>query len=46
MTFETLRAGRQKAYLLHFSTPKQSKTRESTVEKCISQILEGKGLND
>lgn len=44
--FETLTPGRQRAYLLHFSTPKQSKTRESRVEKCIPQILEGKGLND
>ncbi|WP_281637336.1 YdeI/OmpD-associated family protein [Flavobacterium marginilacus] len=44
--FEALTPGRQKAYLLHFSAPKQSKTRESRVEKCIPQILKGKGLND
>ncbi|HWK24630.1 MAG TPA: YdeI family protein [Ureibacillus sp.] len=44
--FEELTPGRQRAYLLHFSTPKQSKTRESRIEKCIPQILEGKGLND
>ena len=44
--FEVLTPGRQRAYLLHFSAPKQSKTRESRVEKAISQILEGKGLND
>lgn len=44
--FEGLTPGRQKAYLLHFSAPKQSKTRESRVEKCMSQILVGKGLND
>lgn len=44
--FEALTPGRQKAYLLHFSAPKQSKTRESRVEKCIPQILCGKGLND
>lgn len=44
--FQSLTPGRQKAYLLHFSSPKQSKTRESRVEKCISQILDGKGLND
>lgn len=44
--FEALTPGRQKAYLLHFSAPKQSKTRESRVEKCIPQILNGKGLND
>jgi len=44
--FEALTPGRQRAYLLHFSTPKQSKTRESRVEKCLQQILNGKGLND
>ena len=44
--FEALTPGRQRAYLLHFSQPKQSKTRESRVEKYIPQILAGKGLND
>ncbi len=44
--FDALTPGRQRAYLLHFSAPKQSKTRESRVEKCTPQILEGKGLND
>lgn len=44
--FNALTPGRQRAYLLHFSAPKQSKTRESRVEKCIKQILNGKGLND
>lgn len=44
--FEALTPGRQRAYLLHFSAPKQSKTREDRVEKCIPQILAGKGLND
>lgn len=44
--FEALTPGRQRAYLLHFSSPKQSKTRESRVEKAIPQILDGKGLND
>ncbi|QKJ64890.1 YdeI family protein [Flavobacterium sp. M31R6] len=44
--FEALTPGRQRAYMLHFSAPKQSKTRESRVEKCIPQILDGKGLND
>ena len=46
IAFETLTPGRQRAYLLYFSAPKQSKTRESRVEKCIPQILIGKGLND
>jgi uncharacterized protein YdeI (YjbR/CyaY-like superfamily) len=44
--FDALTPGRQRAYILHFSAPKQSKTRESRVEKCMRQILKGKGLND
>ncbi|MGE5405081.1 MAG: YdeI/OmpD-associated family protein [Candidatus Saccharibacteria bacterium] len=44
--FESLTPGRQRAYILHFSQPKQSKTRESRVEKCMPLILNGKGLND
>ncbi|MED3986362.1 YdeI family protein [Peribacillus simplex] len=44
--FEALTPGRQRAYILHFSQPKQSKTRESRVEKCMQKILNGKGLKD
>ena len=44
--FDALTPGRQRAYLLYFSAPKQSKTRESRVEKYMQQILDGKGLND
>ncbi|MCQ6961474.1 YdeI/OmpD-associated family protein [Mucilaginibacter aquariorum] len=44
--FEALTPGRKRAYLLHFSAPKQSKTREARIEKYIPQILGGKGLND
>jgi uncharacterized protein YdeI (YjbR/CyaY-like superfamily) len=44
--FYALTPGRQRAYLLHFSQPKQSKTREARVEKNIGRILDGKGLND
>jgi uncharacterized protein YdeI (YjbR/CyaY-like superfamily) len=44
--FEALTPGRQRGYLLYFSAPKQSQTREARVEKCTSQILKGKGLND
>lgn len=44
--FYALTPGRQRAYLLHFSQPKQSKTREARVEKNMSRILDGKGLND
>ena len=44
--FEALTPGRQRAYLFHFSQPKQAKTREARVEKYIPQILNGKGIND
>ena len=44
--FKALTPGRQRAYILYFSAPKQSKTRESRVEKYMQQILNGKGLND
>jgi uncharacterized protein YdeI (YjbR/CyaY-like superfamily) len=44
--FKALTPGRQRAYLLHFSAPKQSKTRESRIEKSMPQILNGKGLNE
>jgi len=44
--FDALTPGRQRAYILYFSSPKQSKTRESRVEKWMQQILNGKGLND
>ena len=44
--FEALTPGRQRAYLYHFSQPKQSKTRESRIEKFIPLIINGKGMND
>jgi len=44
--FEALTPGRQRAYLFHFSQPKQSKTREARVEKYLKQILSGKGMDD
>jgi uncharacterized protein YdeI (YjbR/CyaY-like superfamily) len=44
--FYALTPGRQRGYLLHFSAPKLSKTREARIEKCMPQILIGKGLND
>ncbi|WP_239254680.1 YdeI/OmpD-associated family protein [Listeria ilorinensis] len=44
--FENLTPGRQKAYLLFFSSAKQAKTRETRIEKNIERILNGKGLND
>jgi uncharacterized protein YdeI (YjbR/CyaY-like superfamily) len=44
--FEALTPGRQRGYLFYFSQPKQSKTRAARVEKCVQQILNGKGLDD
>ena len=44
--FAALTPGRQRAYLLHFSSPKQVATRISRIEKCAPKILAGKGLND
>ncbi len=44
--FEALTPGRQRAYIYHFSAPKQSKTRESRVRKFMPHILKGKGLLD
>ncbi|WP_418026438.1 YdeI/OmpD-associated family protein [Paenibacillus sp. JJ1722] len=44
--FDALTPGRQRAYVMYFSAPKQSKTRESRVEKCMQKILNGEGLND
>ena len=44
--FASLTPGRQRAYILYFSAAKQTKTRESRVEKCLQQILKGKGLDD
>lgn len=44
--FAALSPGRRRAYLIHFTGAKQAKTRTSRIEKCVSRILEGKGLND
>lgn len=44
--FEALTPGRQRAYIFYFSAPKQSKTRDSRIEKLIPKILKGKGLMD
>lgn len=46
IAFESLTPGRQRAYLLHFSSAKQSETRELRIDKCMKRILAGKGLND
>jgi uncharacterized protein YdeI (YjbR/CyaY-like superfamily) len=44
--FDALTPGRQRAYVLYFSAPKQSRTREARVGKCMKRILSGKGLDD
>ena len=44
--FHSLTPGRQRGYILYFSQAKQSKTRQSRVEKYVQQILDGKGLDD
>ncbi|QJD82841.1 YdeI/OmpD-associated family protein [Cohnella herbarum] len=46
VAFEALTPGRQRGYLLHFSAPKQSKTRDSRIEKYLPKILNGKGMDD
>lgn len=46
IAFEGLTPGRQRGYLLHFSSAKQAKTREARIEKCMPAILAGKGLDD
>lgn len=46
VAFDALTPGRQRAYILYFSGAKQSKTRESRVERWVPQILAGKGMND
>lgn len=44
--FEGLTPGRQRAYLIYFNGAKQAKTRESRIDKCVPQILDGLGIND
>src|SRR5215471_6453544 len=44
--FDALSPGRQRGYILYFSSAKQPETRESRVKKCMQQILDGKGLDD
>jgi uncharacterized protein YdeI (YjbR/CyaY-like superfamily) len=44
--FERLTPGRQRGYMFHVGQPKQTKTREARVEKCMERIFEGKGFNE
>ena len=45
-SFEALTPGRQRGYLFYFSQAKQSQTREARIDKYISKILNGKGIDD
>jgi uncharacterized protein YdeI (YjbR/CyaY-like superfamily) len=44
--FFALTPGRQRSHVIHISGAKQSKTRESRVEKCVPKILAGQGFLD
>ncbi|SFC83368.1 DUF1801 domain-containing protein [Algibacter pectinivorans] len=44
--FKKLTTGRQRGYILHFTSAKQSKTRTTRILKCESRILKGFGFND
>lgn len=44
--FFSLTPGRQRGYLLYFSSAKQAATRESRIEKYTKQIIAGKGIDD
>ncbi len=46
VAFEALTPGRQRGYVLHINSAKQSKTRFARIDKCIPQILEGRGMHD
>lgn len=45
-SFDALTAGRQRAYIIYFSQPKQSKSILSRIEKCFDKICKGEGLNE
>lgn len=44
--FTALTPGRQRGYVLYFSAAKQSKTRDSRIEKYRQHILKGRGFHD
>ena len=44
--FYALTPSRQRGYILHFSQAKQSHTRMDRIEKCLTKIRNGEGLND
>ena len=44
--FEALTPGRQRGYLYHFASAKQSSTRQARIEKAMPAILEGRGFQE
>lgn len=44
--FSALTPGRQRGYLIHFLSAKQSKTKTARIEKCMPKIFTGKGWNE
>ena len=44
--FEALTPGRQRGYLHHFASAKQSATRKARIEKAVPAILEGRGFQE
>jgi uncharacterized protein YdeI (YjbR/CyaY-like superfamily) len=44
--FHALTPGRQRSYVLYFTSAKQPRTRTARIEKCIPDILAGKGMNE
>jgi uncharacterized protein YdeI (YjbR/CyaY-like superfamily) len=44
--FHALTPGRQRAYVLHFSSAKQAQTRAARIQKLIPKIRAGLGIND
>ena len=46
VSFDALTPGKQRGYLIYFSTAKQAETRRARIEKCSEKILNGEGLHD
>lgn len=46
IAFQALTPGRQKGWLLHFSSAKKAETRVSRIQKAMPKIFEGRGMHD
>ncbi len=44
--FEGLTPGRRRSHVLHIAAAKRSETRASRVDRCVPEILAGKGFNE